>query len=258
MAPRQTSITQRRNRIVRLVRENGFAAVEEMARQFNVTPQTIRRDINALNQEGRITRHHGGAASSGTTENIAYTHRKTLLQPEKKEIAGAAAALVPDNSSLFINIGTTTEQVARALALHSKLKIITNNLNIAAIMGRKPDFQVMVTGGIVRARDNGITGDAAAQFIRQFKVDIGIIGISGIDTDGTLLDFDFMEVNVSRAIMDNAGKVVLVADHSKFRRNAMVKLGNLSEIHTLVTDQPPPDPIRDLMDREGVNLVLPG
>ncbi|MCG8636999.1 MAG: DeoR/GlpR family DNA-binding transcription regulator [Desulfobacterales bacterium] len=250
-------MNHRQEKIVQLVRETGFATVEEMARVFNVTPQTIRRDINTLDREGKIARYHGGAAPSGSAENVAYTRRQTLLREEKKEIAKAVADLVPDNSSLFINIGTTTEQVARALIRHHKLKVITNNLNIAAIMGRKEDFQVMVSGGIVRARDNGITGDSAIQFIRQFKADIGIIGISGIDEDGTLLDFDFMEVNVARAIIDNARKVFLVADHSKFRRNAMVKLGNLSEIHTLITDQPPPGPVMDLIKQEGINLVIP-
>ncbi|MCG8687503.1 MAG: DeoR family transcriptional regulator [Desulfobacterales bacterium] len=257
MARKQTPMTRRKDLIVQLVQETGFATVEEMARQFKVTPQTIRRDINTLDREGRLARYHGGAGPTGSTENLAYTQRKNLLQAEKKEIARATAVLVPDNSSLFINIGTTTEQVARALIFHTKLKIITNNLNIAAVMGRNEDFQVMVSGGIVRAKDNGITGDAAIQFIRQFKTDIGIIGISGIDSDGTLLDFDFMEVNVARAIIDNARKVILVADHSKFRRNAMVKLGNLSEIHTLVTDQMPPESITRLMKTEGVNLILP-
>ncbi|WDP93343.1 MAG: DeoR/GlpR transcriptional regulator [Desulfobacter sp.] len=251
-------MTQRQNGIVQLVRENGFATVEEMARQFKVTPQTIRRDINTLNKEGRITRHHGGAAASGSTENLAYTRRKKLLQAEKKDIARAAAALVPDNSSLFINIGTTTEQVARALAHRRRLKVITNNLNIAAIMGSNEDFQVLVSGGIVRARDNGITGDSAIRFIRRFKADIGIIGISGIDGDGTLLDYDFMEVDVARAIMDNAGKVILVADHSKFNRSAMVKLGNIAEIHTLVTDREPPPTVTAVMKKSGVNLVLTG
>ncbi|MEH0020613.1 MAG: DeoR family transcriptional regulator [Desulfobacter sp.] len=257
MAPRQSPMTRRQDRIIRLITETGFATVEEMAKQFRVTPQTIRRDINALDREGKVARYHGGAAPSGSAENLAYTRRKTLLREEKKGIARSVAALVPDNTSLFINIGTTTEQVARALIHHNRLKIITNNLNIAAVMGQKEDFQVMISGGVVRARDNGITGDPAVRFIRQFKADIGIIGISGIDDDGTLLDFDFMEVNVARAIMDNARKVFLVADHSKFHRNAMVRLGNLSEIHTLITDQAPPGPVMDLIRQEGVNLVVP-
>ncbi len=257
MAPRKNS-SQRQDRIVRLVKETGFATVEDMARLFEVTPQTIRRDINALDQEGLVSRYHGGAGLSATTENLAYTRRKELLPYEKLQIAQAAAALVPDNSSLFINIGTTTEHVAKALLQHKKLKIVTNNLNIAVIMSQNPEFQVIVTGGIVRSRDGGITGESAIHFIQQFKADIGIIGISGIDQDGTLLDFDFREVNVSRAIIDNSRKVFLVADHSKFHRNAMVKLGNIKEIHTLITDQTPPQPIMQLILEHGIQLKLNG
>lgn len=258
MAPRKNPMNQRQDQIILLVKETGFATVEDMARLFEVTPQTIRRDINALDEEGLVSRYHGGAGLSASTENLAYTRRKELLRPEKQMIAQAAATLVPDNSSLFINIGTTTEHVAKALLLHKKLKIITNNLNVAAIMSQNKEFQVIVTGGIVRNKDGGITGESAIQFVRQFKADIGIIGISGIDQDGTLLDFDVKEVNVSRAIIDNARKVFLVADHSKFHRNAMVKLGNIKEIHTLITDQPPPQAIMDLILEHGVRLKLNG
>ncbi|MCK5835847.1 MAG: DeoR family transcriptional regulator [Desulfobacula sp.] len=249
-------MTRRQDQIISLVKETGFATVEEMAKRFGVTPQTIRRDINALDKEGFVSRYHGGAGLSGSTENLAYTRRKELLRPEKKQIAHAVSTLVPDNSSLFINLGTTTEHVAKALILHKKLKIITNNLNIAAIMSQNKDFQVIIAGGIVRSKDRGITGESAIQFIRQFKVDIGIIGISGIDEDGTLLDFDFKEVNVSRAIMENSRKVFLVADHSKFHRNAMVKLGNIRNIHTLITDQPPPDKILDLIQEHGIRCKI--
>jgi len=256
MVSKKKPIAQRQDRIISMVKETGFATVEEMARRFGVTPQTIRRDINALDKEGFVSRYHGGAGLSGSTENLAYTRRKELLRPEKKQIAQAVSALVPDNSSLFINIGTTTEHVAKALILHKKLKIITNNLNIASIMSKNKDFQVIITGGIVRSKDRGITGESAIQFIRQFKVDIGIIGISGIDEDGTLLDFDFREVNVSRAIMESSRKVFLVADHSKFHRNAMVKLGNIRNIHTLITDQPPPDKIMDLILEHGVRCKI--
>src|SRR3546814_13540180 len=95
---------------------------------------------------------------------------------------------LPDNASLFINIGTTTEQVANALVDHKGLRVITNNLNVANILGGKPDFEVIVAGGVVRSRDRGIVGEASIDTIQQFKVDFGIIGISGIDDDGTLLD----------------------------------------------------------------------
>jgi len=249
------AISNRHKDIISLINKNGFATVEEMAKLYNVTPQTIRRDINFLDNEGYVSRYHGGAGPSSSVENVAYRHRKELLLEEKKEIAGTVASIIPDKSSLFINIGTTTEHVANALCDHDKLRIITNNLNVAAIMSKKEGFEVIVAGGIVRSKDGGITGESAVQFIKQFKMDIGIIGISGIDLDGTLLEFDFREVHVARTIIENSRKVFLVADHSKFGRNAMVKLGSIKEIDTLITDKKPPKQLMEIILEYDINLM---
>lgn len=256
MAIKRKSINNRHKEIISLIKTSGFVTVEEMSNLFKVTPQTIRRDINFLDQEGYVSRYHGGAGTALSTENVDYLHRKELLLEEKKKIAKTVASMIEDNTSLFINIGTTTEYVAMELTRHKKLRIITNNLNVAAITCKKEDFEVIVTGGIVRSRDCGITGEAAVQFIRQFKVDIGIIGISGIDLDGTLLDFDLREIHVARTIMENSRRVFLVTDHSKFGRNAMVKLGDISQIDTLITDKAPPKALREIMVAKDVNLVV--
>ena len=254
-APRK-SISNRHENIISLINKNGFATVEEMASLYNVTPQTIRRDINLLDEEGYVSRYHGGAGPSSSTENVAYRHRKELLYEEKRGIAANVASIIPDKSSLFINIGTTTEHVANALCDHRKLKIITNNLHVAATMSKNNDFEVIVASGIVRSKDGGITGESAVKCIKQFKVDIGIIGISGIDLDGTLLDFDFREVHVARTIIENSRKVFLVADHSKFGRNAMVKLGNIREIDTLITDKKPPEQLLEVVLKYDINLMV--
>ena len=257
MIKKRKAISNRHEQIISLIRSSGFATVEEMARQFNVTPQTIRRDINFLDQEGYIARYHGGAGISVSTENVAYRHRKELLLDEKQGIARKPAEMIEENTSLFINIGTTTEHVAEELVnTNKKLRIITNNLNVAAIMSKKEDFEVIVAGGIVRSKDCGITGEAAVKFIRQFKVDVGIIGISGIDLDGTLLDFDFREVYVARTIIENSRKVYLVTDHSKFGRNAMVKLGHIREIDTLITDRKPPQQLLEVIRENDVTLEI--
>lgn len=257
MTKKRKAINSRHGQIIALIKTSGFVTVEEMANTFKVTPQTIRRDINFLDSQGSISRYHGGAGLSVSTENVAYRHRKELLLNEKKKIARTAASMIEDNTSLFINIGTTTEHVAKELVNHNKkLRIITNNLNVAAIMSKQEDFEVIVTGGIVRSKDCGITGEATVNFIRQFKVDIGIIGISGIDLDGTLLDFDFREVHVARTIIENSRKVYLVADHSKFGRNAMVKLGSITEIDTLITDKAPPKQLMEIMTNNDINLVI--
>ena len=181
--------------------------------------------------------------------------RADQMRQEKQRIGEAVAAQIPDHASLFINIGTTTEAIARALLNHNHLKIITNNLNVAAMLSAKDDFDVLLTGGNVR-RDGGLVGQASVDFINQFKVDFALVGISGIDEDGSLLDFDYQEVRVSQAIIANARQVILAADSSKFGRNAMIRLGPISLIDCLVTDQPPVAGLCQLIDQYKIRLEV--
>jgi DeoR family glycerol-3-phosphate regulon repressor len=237
--------TARQSQIVELVRQEGYVTVETLAERFQVTPQTIRRDISLLQDRALLRRFHGGVTAPGSVENFAYSTRQVLCLDEKRRIARLAARQVPDNASLFLNIGTTTEEVARALLGHRGLRVITNNINVANILYSNASCEVIVAGGVIRARDGGIVGEATLDFVRQFKVDVGIIGISGIDQDGTLLDYDYREVRVARAIIDNSRQVFLVADHTKFGRNAMVRLASIGEVHALFTDREPPPPFGD-------------
>ena len=252
MAPLQ----ERQAQIHQMVVAKGFVTIDALAREFGVTPQTIRRDINTLSKRGMLNRYHGGAGIDSSTENVAYNERKVLCFREKQKIAHHVAQHIPDQASLFINIGTTTEAIAQALANHKRLRIITNNLNVATILSSNTDFEVIVAGGLVRHRDCGIIGEATIDFIQQFKVDYGIIGISGIDADGTLLDFDYREVRAARAIIDNSRNVFLAADHTKLGRNAMVRLGSIEEIDILFTDQPPPAALVEIMHESDVKLVV--
>ena len=249
---------RRQNHILSLVRRHGFVSIEALAQQLEVTPQTIRRDINELCEDARLQRYHGGAGLPSSVENLSYSTRQVLCLEEKKRIAREVARHIPDHASLFINIGTTTEEVAKALMDHAGLRIITNNLNVAGIMSGKSEFEVIVAGGVVRPRDRGIVGEATIDLIRQFKVDIGIIGISGIDNEGELLDFDYREVRVAQTIIEHSRQVFLAADHSKFGRSAMVRLGNLSQIDVLFTDRPPPAAVRDMLGAAGVSVQVAG
>ena len=169
------------------VRARGSVSVEALAERFGVTLQTVRRDVKLLADAGLLARFHGGVrVPSSTTENIAYRQRQQLNddgQAAHRPRGGARRCRT--GCSLIINIGTTTEAIARELLHHKGLRVITNNLNVAAILSDNPDCEVIVAGGIVRSRDRGIVGEATVDFIRQFKVDIGLIGISGIEADGS-------------------------------------------------------------------------
>lgn len=220
-----------------LARETGRVGVEDLAERFRVTRQTIRRDLNDLCDQRALTRVHGGAMVASGVRNLAYDSRRLVSQAHKRLIGEAAARLIPPNSSLFINIGTTTEEVARALHRHDGLLVITNNLQVATELYPHPGLEVVMAGGTIRRADGGITGAAAVETIRQFRVDTAVIGTSAIDSDGTLLDFDVREVRVSRAIIEQARRVLLVTDSSKFTRQAPVQVAHLSEVDILVTDR---------------------
>ncbi len=252
----EVNLNLRQKQIVDLVRQQGFAAVDEMAQDFDVTPQTIRRDINELCKHGLVRRFHGGVGLNSSVENVAYETRKILMLEEKKKIAQKVANYIPDRASVFIDIGTTTEQVARALRDHEGLRVITNDLNVATILSGNKTCEVIIAGGVVRSRDRGITGEATIDFIHQFKVDFGIIGVSAIDPDGTLLDYDYHEVRVAQAIIENSRKVFLATDHTKFGRNAVVKLGHLSQISALFCDKEPPKEIIACLKEHHVALHL--
>jgi DeoR family glycerol-3-phosphate regulon repressor len=187
-----------------------------------------------------------------------YRQRQQLNEAAKQRIARAVAKAVPNGCSLIINIGTTTEAIARELLQHRGLRVITNNLNVAAILSDNPQCEVIVAGGVVRARDRGIVGEVTVDFMRQFRVDIGLIGISGIEADGTLRDFDYREVKVARAIIEQSRTVWLAADHSKFNRPAMVELARFDHVDRLFTDAAPPPPFPALLAAAGVDCVTCG
>jgi DeoR family glycerol-3-phosphate regulon repressor len=249
-------LNRRQTTILQKAQTEGFVSIEGLAIEFEVTPQTIRRDINMLCQRGMLRRYHGGASPPTSASNIDYSARRGLLRAEKERIGRLVAQHIPDGASLFINIGTTTEAVARALQNHRGLRIITNNINVAVQLSQGQDFEVTVAGGRLRPKDLAVVGEATVDFINQFKVDFGIIGISGIDSDGTLLDFDYREVKVAQAIVANARQVFLAADHTKFSRPAMVKLGHVSLLDALFTDQQPPPPFLDMLAAEHVALHI--
>ena len=233
--PQTAGISRRQQAIMKYIREYGTAQVETLAESFKVTPQTIRRDLNHLYDQELVQRVHGGAIVKDNVENLGYRSRKLLMAEEKSAIAKRAAELLPDNVSLFINIGTTTEKVAEYLISHRGLLVITNNINVASLLWPNKGMEVIVANGTIRHEDGGIVGSSTEEFIQNFKVDYAIIGCSSIE-DGEIFDFDLREVRVAQAIIKRARSIILVTDSIKFSRRAPIGLANLSQVDYLVTD----------------------
>lgn len=248
----------RHKEIMEIARETGRVVVEEMAAQFSVTPQTIRRDLAELCDRGLLTRVHGGAMLKSGVANLGYEARRDMLAEEKERIGRLCAAEIPDNASLFINIGTTTEAVARALLNHRNILVITNNINVANTLTANPQCEIIVAGGMLRRSDGGLIGEATVGFVEQFKVDYAVIGASAIDEDGTLLDFDYREVQVARAIIENARRTYLVADSSKLDRTAPVRIAGMDRIAAFFTDELKSERLRQVCARHRVGIFALG
>lgn len=250
------SQTFRRPEILDIARREGKVTVEGLAEHFGVTLQTICRDLSDLAEDGRLERVHGGAILPSGTINIGYAERQTLYPEAKAAIARACAARVPEDISLFLNIGTSTEAVAQELLHHRNLLVVTNNMNVANILVANRDCEIISTGGHLRRADGGLVGNLATDSIRQFKFDLAIIGCSALDADGDLLDYDIREVGVSRAIIERARRTFLVADASKLARSAPARIASLAEIGTFFTDRPLPGELSRKCETWGTEVVI--
>ena len=249
-------VTPRQLDILDLARRLGRVDVDGLAAQFEVTPQTIRKDLNDLCDRHLLQRVHGGAIYPSNVTNLAYDSRRVLAAEAKARIGRRAAALIPDHSSIIMNIGTTTEEVAKSLLRHEDIMVVTNSINVAHILRESRAAQVIVAGGVVRASDGGIVGEATVEFMRQFKADFAVIGTSAIDADGTLLDYDYREVSVAREIILLSRTTILVADAMKFERKAPVRIAPMAEIDVFVTDRRPPASVEEVVKTHGVRLEI--
>jgi len=255
---RRHDLAARHAAILGSVREVGEVDVTALAAAHGVTPQTIRKDLNRLAERSLLARVHGGAAIGSGIANLLYDERRRLAADAKAQIGAAAARLIPEGASLFINIGTTTEAVARHLAHHHKLMVITNNLNVVDQLAGRSSISVIAVGGEVRASDRAVVGALAHQFLDNFRVDYALIGASGLSLDGDLLDFDPDEVQVSRSIIRNAREVILVADASKIGRAAPLRIAGIEALRHFVTDRIDAADLRTRIISAGINLIETG
>ncbi|RME14438.1 MAG: DeoR/GlpR transcriptional regulator [Alphaproteobacteria bacterium] len=241
--------------ILRHLKEHGRASVDDLAAAFSTTPQTIRKDLNALADANQIIRFHGGAALAAGTEYTSFEARMATAAEEKAEIGRRVAREIPDHASVIINAGTTTAAIAPFLGGHVGLKVVSDSVFLANELRKHVGLEVMVPGGVVRGSDGAILGETAIEFISQFRADIAIVGAAAIAQNGELLDYDLREASVSRAIIASARTVILAADGSKFGNVAPVCFGHLRQVDALVTSVNHPAGIDRLCRDFGVRLL---
>jgi DeoR family glycerol-3-phosphate regulon repressor len=252
------TVETRQARILDMLRRRGYASIDELVAEFEVTPQTIRRDLQDLFAQGLLRRHHGGASIPASTVNTDYAHRHVEQAAEKEQMATAVISLIPSGASLFMTPGTTIEAVATALAQSdlTNLFVVTSSTVTAEILGRNPNITVFVTGGRWQAANFSLGGPVAAEIADRYRCDILVTSVGAIDADGWLLEYRDEETTVAKAMFANARQRILVADHSKFSKAATWKLAHMKEMTTFITDQAPPESFQRSLKASGCRLVI--
>lgn len=252
----EDSLPQRQKEILRIIRDQGFVTIEALAHVFGVSDQTIRRDIIRLHDDGLVQRFHGGAGGMEQAIRLGYTEKQYLAPRGKDHIGMAVADMIPDGASVYLDVGTTVETVARALRSKRRLHVFTNSLNCGALLSDQPDTQVIVTGGVVHGADGSLVGDTVTTTLQTCKLDVAVIGVSGFDNDGSPLDFDLQKIGIKRIAMASARQSIIVADSSKFSRSAIVRIAPATDFSVVVTDAQPPAPLQDAFETAGLSVIV--
>jgi DeoR family transcriptional regulator, aga operon transcriptional repressor len=222
--------------IVERLSANGGLGVSELAREFDVSTSTIRRDLLLLERQRLLTRTHGGAVPEGVLYELPLRYKAARHQEEKRRIAAAAVALVSDGSAIGLTGGTTTTEVGRMLVERQRLTIVTNALNIAAEMALRRDVRLIVTGGVVRNESYELVGPLAETSLAGLNLDVAFIGVDGISPVAGCTTHHDVEAHTNRTLIRHANRVVVVADSSKIGRVAFAQICPLEAVDQLITD----------------------
>lgn len=251
--------SQRRSLILDFIKKNQFISVNELSLTLDASEATIRRDLNLLELEGKLERTHGGASA---IENLKYEERMDDKQTqninEKMAIAKQAFTLLKDHQTIILDAGSTTQLLARLIGESSlQLTIITNATNHFPELTKNPHVECYLVGGKIRSTTLACVGSLAIASMARFKADIAFLGVNGISAQGEFTTADVEESLMKRSMLERASKVVVLCDHSKFRRQWFSVFANAHEVDLLIIDQGgDQDFVRDLESNHQLNIRI--
>jgi DeoR family transcriptional regulator of aga operon len=253
--PPQMRKAERFGRILELLAGDGSVAVGELARDLGVSEATIRRDLRALDDQRLLARAHGGAIAHGMLYELPVRYRTGHHREEKQRIARAARKRVPDGAVVALTGGTTTTEIARAIADREALTVVTNALNIAAELAVRPNLKLIVTGGVARSASYELIGPLAEATLEGLNVDLAFVGVDGLDPEAGLTTHHEMEAAVNHILIARARRAIVVADASKLGRTALARICVLSEVDELITDSAADPALVEAFEAAGLTVT---
>jgi DeoR family transcriptional regulator of aga operon len=251
-------IEERRRRICELLAKAGRVTVENLAARFGTSQVTIRADLSALETAGALIRTHGGALPCEQTTDEPLDVKQLQHHAEKVRIAQAAVALIQDGETIILDSGTTTAEIARALrkASFQSINVITNALNIAALLMDVPAVRLIMLGGVLRRESNSLSGPMATEALAKLQADRLYLGADGLDPEIGVMTPHLQEAELNAQMMRITRQVVVVADSSKLIRRNISIIAKVEQISLFITDQGAPQAAVEALRRRGVEVLL--
>jgi DeoR/GlpR family transcriptional regulator of sugar metabolism len=246
---------ERRSRLLDMIRIRGFAALEELVRELGVSESTVRRDLDALEEQGAAKRTHGGVLYSGGMPRLAeFDERQPANWAAKRAIAARAAEMIGDGETVLLDGGTTTYEVARLLVGRS-LQVVTNSLPVANLFASEARTDLVLLGGYVSPRTGVCLGPYANELLGRLHVTTTVLSAAGIAEEG-LFNAHLLLAETEQAMLRAAGRVIVVADSSKFGRKSLTLVSGLDAIDVFVSDDALSDPWRKTIAAAGAELLI--
>ena len=251
-------IEERRRRICELLLEEGRVTVEALATRFGTSQVTIRADLSALEAAGALMRTHGGALPREEATDEPLGVKQLKHHAEKVRIAQAAVALIRDGETIILDSGTTTAEIARAIrkADLKFVNVITNALNVAALLMDVSSVRLIMPGGILRQESNSLSGPMAEAALANLQADRLYLGADGLDPEIGVMTPHLQEAELNAKMMRISRQVVVVADSSKLIRRNISLIAKVEQIHLLITDRAAPAQAIEALRKRGVEVQL--
>ena len=250
---------ERRNLIIQKLNTDGKIIVSVLAREFDVTEETIRRDIEKLEREGLATKTYGGAVSTSMQgKDLPYKIRKKSNVEPKTKIAQLVASMIKDGDQIMLDASSTSLYVVRQIKQLSNITIITNSIEILLELGDKTGWTILSTGGTLREGAYSLSGSSAERMIRDHHVDLAICSAKGLDTNMGITESNEKDAEMKKAIFNAANTRILAMDHSKFDNISFIKVCDIKDVDIIVTDKNPGAAWEKRITDNGVSLVVYG
>lgn len=248
-------LTERRNKILELIRESGSVTVTDLSTRFNVSEETIRRDLQQMEQEQLLNRVYGGAyLGTVVRQETPITLRKETCRKSKEYIAGLCLKMIQNGDTIMMDSSTTAYYIAEKLIDFKNLIVITNSLDIAMTLSGSNDIKVICTGGILNGEALSFTGLSSISCLKEYFADKAFVSCTGIDLKNGLTDSNDLQGQIRKIMLEHVQKRICIADHTKLGKTTLSKIAPISDIDCLVTDKQPSIDWVELLKKENIEL----